>query len=107
MIDPERLEGRWLHSHEEDTDDELVFRSASSGYEFPRSRGREALELRTDGSCVGTVPGPADAPESRPGRWALQDGNKLVLPGRVLEIRSAESDVLRVRRQTGPKPRPD
>lgn len=99
MIDPERLQGRWVHSHEEDTDDELVFRSASSGYEFPRSRGREALELHPDGSYVGTAPGPADKPEGRPGSWALEDGNKLVLPDRVLEITAAEGDVLRVKKR--------
>ena len=51
-----------MHSHEEDTDDEIVYRSATSGYEFPRSRGREALELHPDGSYGGVVPGPADKP---------------------------------------------
>lgn len=99
MIDRARLEGRWVHSHEEDTADELVYRSASSGYEFPRSRGREALELHADGSYGGVVPGPADKPEvSGGGSWALEDGNKLVLPDRVLEVTSADGGVLRVRR---------
>lgn len=98
MIDPDHLQGRWVHSHEEDTDDELVYRSASSGYEFPRSRGREALELNPDGSYVGTTPGPTDKPEGRPGRWALEDGDKLVLPDRVLEITAADGGVLRVKK---------
>jgi hypothetical protein len=99
MVERERLEGRWVHSHEEDTDDEMVFRSEASGYDFPRSRGREALELRPDGSYGGTVPGPADKPEaSGEGEWAVVDGNKLVLPDRVLEITAAEPGVLRVRR---------
>jgi hypothetical protein len=99
MIDPEQVAGRWVHSHEEDTADEMVFRSEASGYEFPRSRGREALELRADGSYGGVVPGPADKPEaSGEGEWAVVDGNKLVLPGRVLEIVSAEPGILRVRR---------
>ena len=62
-IDPERLQGRWVHSHEEDTDDEIVYRSAASGYDFPRSRGREALELHPDGSYGGVVPGPVDKPD--------------------------------------------
>ena len=53
MIDPEQLQGRWVHSHEEDTEDEIVFRAESSGYDFPRSRGREALELNPDGSYGG------------------------------------------------------
>ena len=98
MIDPEQLQGRWVHSHEEDTEDEMVFRLASSGYEFPRSRGREALELHPDGSYGGTVPGPVDKPEpSGGGEWTL-DGNKLVLADRVLEVTAVEGDVLRVRR---------
>ena len=100
MVEPERLQGRWLHSHEEDTDDEMVFRSDSSGYEFPRSRGREALELHPDGSYAGTVPGPTDKPEAAGGgSWTIEDGNKLVLPDRVLEITAAEGDVLRVRKR--------
>jgi hypothetical protein len=99
VIDPEQLQGRWVHSHEEDTDDEMVFRLASSGYEFPRSRGREALELHPDGSYGGTVPGPVDKPEpSGVGEWALEGGNRLVLGDRVLEVSSVEGDVLRVRR---------
>lgn len=99
MVDPAQLEGRWVHSHEEDTDDELVYRSEASGYDFPRSRGREALELRPDGSYGGTVPGPVDKPEaSGGGEWAVVDGDKLVLPDRTLDIVEAGEGVLRVRR---------
>ena len=98
-IDPGRLEGRWVHSHEEDTDDELVFRAADSGYAFPPSRGREALELRPDGSYGGTVPGPADKPEPAEGKWTLEGGSRLRLGDRVLEISSVEGDVLKVRRR--------
>ena len=98
MIDPETLQGRWVHSHEEDTADELVFRAADSGYAFPRSRGREALELRPDGSYLGVVPGPADKPEpAEEGPWAVE-GDTLVLGDRSLEIASAEEGVLRMRR---------
>jgi hypothetical protein len=99
VIDPEQLQGRWVHSHEEDTEDEIVYRAASSDYDFPRSRGREALELHPDGSYSGVVPGPADKPEATGGGgWALEDGNKLVLPDRTLEVSAVEGDVLRVRR---------
>jgi hypothetical protein len=99
MIERERLVGRWLHSHEEDTDDELVFRSADSGFSFPPARGREVLELHPDGTYGGTVPGPDDRPApSGGGRWALEDGDRLVLPDRVLEITAADEGVLRVRR---------
>ena len=97
-IDPDTLQGRWVHSHEEDTADEMVFRSADSGYAFPRSRGRQAFELRPDGSYVGSTPGPADKPEPSSGRWSLEGGNRLALPDRVLEITAAEGGVLKVRR---------
>ena len=98
MIDREQLQGRWVHSHEEDTDDEMVFRSEASGYDFPRSRGRESLELRLDGSYGGTVPGPVDKPEaSGGGEWTV-DGDKLVLPDRTLEVTAVDGGVLRVRR---------
>jgi len=101
-IDPGCLPGRWLHSHEEDTDDEMVFRAAASGYEFPRSRGRAELDLGADGSYGGSVPGPADKPQREAGGgWALEDGNKLVLPDRTLEITAAQGDVLRVRKRPG------
>jgi hypothetical protein len=99
VIERERLAGRWVHSHEEDTDEEMVFRSADSGYAFPPSRGREALELHADGSYGGTVPGPVDKPEERSGEWTLEEGNRLVLGDRVLEVTSAEGDVLRVRKR--------
>jgi hypothetical protein len=98
VIDRERLQGRWVHSHEEDTDDEMVFRAAGSGYAFPPSRGREALELHPDGSYGGTAPGPVDKPEDRSGEWTLEEGNRLVLGDRVLEVTAAEGDVLRVRK---------
>ena len=49
-MDPERLIGSWVHSHEEDTATEQVFRRAH--YAFPPSRGREALELRSDGTAA-------------------------------------------------------
>ncbi len=98
MIDPEALQGRWVHSHEEDTADEMVFRAADSGYAFPRSRGRETLELRPDGSYAGIVPGPTDKPQaSGEGEWRVQD-DTLVLGDRSLRIASAEEGVLRVRR---------
>jgi hypothetical protein len=98
-IDAERLQGRWVHSHEEDTDDEIVYRSASSGYDFPRSRGREALELHPDGSYGGVVPGPVDKPVAAgEGTWKVEDGNRLVLPDRTLEVVAADGGVLRVKR---------
>jgi hypothetical protein len=49
--DPARLHKRWLHSYEEDTETEAVYRPES--YAFPPSRGpRPGFELRPDGSCI-------------------------------------------------------
>lgn len=104
MIERERLAGRWIHSHEEDTDAEMVFREAGSGYALPPARGRDSFELRSDGFYVETVPGPSDRPENRPGNWSLEDGDRLVLvtegrgSERVLHITSAADEVLRVRK---------
>jgi hypothetical protein len=99
-LDPAVLAKHWVHSHEEDTDSELVFRPAS--YAFPRSRGRSALDLRGDGSYSESMPGPADRPEAAAGTWELE-GDSLRLKQadgstRVLQITSATTDRLVVRR---------
>jgi hypothetical protein len=90
-IQRDHLIGRWVHSHEEDTDSTTVFRPAS--YEFPPSRGRRAFELRSDGTLVDTAVGAADVPESSQGRWAL-DGDVLVLEGRHSRVVLVEPDRL-------------
>ena len=95
------LEGSWVHSHEEDTEDEMVFRPAT--HAFPPSRGRTSFELRPDGSYAESSPGPVDAPEESSGRWSLED-DRLVLeaegdrPGHAWEIETAEDDRLVVRK---------
>ncbi len=45
------------------------------------------------------MPGPADKPEAAEGEWTVQEGARLVLGDRVLEITAAEGDVLRVRKR--------
>jgi len=94
VIARDLLPRRWVHSHEEDTDDELVFRDAST-YSFPPARGRDAFELRPDGSYVETAPGPDDRPAAGPaGTWSLED-DKLWLDDRELQIKDVGDDVLR------------
>ncbi len=78
MIERAALARRWVHSHEEDRGDEIVFRT--DRFDFPPSRGRAALDLRADGTYAGTLPGPTDAPASGEGRWQLAD-NRLVIEG--------------------------
>jgi hypothetical protein len=65
-----------VHSHEEDTDGEMVFRP--SRWSFPPSRGRISFELRSDGTYVETSPGEVDAPKTSSGTWSLE-GDRLIL----------------------------
>jgi hypothetical protein len=95
------LQGHWVHSHEEDTDAEMVFRPAT--HPFPPSRGRVSFELRPDGTYVESSPGPVDVPEESSGNWSLE-GKRLVLegpgdqPGHAWEVEAAEGDRLVVKK---------
>jgi hypothetical protein len=99
-VERSALQRHWVHSHEEDSGEEQVFRPAS--YAFPRSRGRSALDLRADGSYGESGPGPTDRPEETGGgTWEL-DGDVLKLQTagggtRTLKVVSAEPDRLVVR----------
>ena len=100
-IDRSALERAWLHSHEDDTPDGTVYRPAD--YAFPPSRGRQGFELRPDGSCLGTTPGPTDRPEEAAGTWELTDDDTLVLslpgePDQRLRVRDLSEDRLVVER---------
>jgi hypothetical protein len=90
-IDREALVGRWLHSHEEDTDDTRVFRPAD--FDFPPARGREGFELRDDGSGVELRPGPTDRPEQVEGSWELE-GDQLKVGDEKLDLVSADPERL-------------
>ena len=92
---------RWVHSHEEDTEHEMVFRPDDRP--FPPSRGRMKFELKRDGTFLEARPGPTDAPEEQTGKWELENDKTLVLKGgpegkRIFEIESAEPDKLVVRK---------
>jgi len=73
-----QIPGRWLHSHEEDTATEMVFRPDS--FSFPLSRGRVGFELRPDGTCVQIGIGPADGPVTSEGHWRIE-GDDLKIEG--------------------------
>ena len=93
--------GHWVHSHEEDDGDELVFRPA--GYGFPPARGRTALDLRADGTYTERAPGPVDVPVEHEGSWSL-DGDRLVLaaaddrPRQAFTVGAVDAGRLTVRR---------
>ena len=67
---------RWVHSHEEDTADEAVYRP--DDYSFPPARGRDGFQLRADGTLVLIMPGAIDRALSQLGRWQLRDNELLV-----------------------------
>jgi hypothetical protein len=99
----EQVSGRWVHAHEEDNEDEMVFRPADA--ELPPARGRIGFELRADGTFAETGLGAADVPERASGTWRL-DGNTIRLSEgaaqgvpRELEVVSARPDKLVVRRR--------
>ena len=98
-IQSELLDKRWIHSHEEDKGDEMVFRPAT--FNFPRSRGRAGFELRPDKSLVEIGIGPADAPVENTGKWEIDPQGVLKLfkpgeakPDQTLKIRSVGPEKL-------------
>jgi len=99
--DREALQGKWIHFHEEDSEDELVFRPPTRP--LPPARGRRSFELRPDGTYLESSPGPVDVPEAASGRWRLDD-DRLVLhpdddrPAESWRVVAAENDRLRLRR---------
>ena len=102
-IDRNALHQQWVHSHEEDTATETVYRPAS--FAFPRSRGRSAMALKPDGGLVETGPGPTDRPQESQGTWKLEDNDTLSIhekgkqkPNRTMKIVSLDQDRLVVRK---------
>jgi hypothetical protein len=98
-IDSRLLCKRWLHSHEEDTAEQMVFRPAS--FKFPPARGREGFELRSDQSMIEIRIGPTDRVEEISGTWKIEGGNQLLFyeqsspsPTRRMQIILAEEDRL-------------
>ncbi len=85
-----------------------AFRSAD--YQFPPSRGRETLELRADGTFVGSRPGPTDEPRQTAGSWVVDGKRLLIREGdadpvdRVMTIVEAEPGRLVLRRSAAQSP---
>ena len=99
----DQVSGRWVHAHEEDTENEMVFRPA--GTELPPARGRLAFELRADGTFAETGLGATDVPEEGTGSWALEgelitlsEGATQGVP-REMEVVTADGERLVVKRR--------
>src|ERR1700704_335993 len=98
-IDQAALQQAWLHSHEDDTADTMVFRPSS--FKFGPSRGRAGFELKPDGELVESLIAPADGSLQKTGKWKVSGDGKLSFyrddssaPSKVLEIESAGKDKL-------------
>jgi len=102
-IDKDALQQRWIHSHEEDTDTEKVFRPAS--YKFPPSRGRVSFEIKPNGVLMEGTIGPTDRLEETEGTWKLENDDILFFlpkvsskPTRVIRIVSLRKNRLTVKK---------
>ena len=90
--------GHWVHAHEEDTGEEMVFRRA--GADLPPARGRMALELREDGTFAEAGLGATDVPEEATGSWALEGDTITLSEGaaqgvpRVVKVATADDERL-------------
>jgi hypothetical protein len=89
----EALYQHWVHSHEEDTATEKVFRPA--GYPFPPSRGRFSFELKRDGALVIHGIAPADGAHSVPGVWS-REGSRLLLRPSVIPGQEQKLDIISI-----------
>ncbi len=95
---------RWIHSHEEDTETESIYRPA--GFPLPPARGRAGIELNPDKSCRSVGIAAGDGSRVSEGTWEFEDGMTLLIRIRcgdedsVLNIRSVESDRLVIRRKS-------
>jgi hypothetical protein len=95
--------GHWVHAHEEDTEDQMVFRPART--ELPPSRGRRAFELRPDGTFAEAGLGATDVPEQATGDWAVEADTITLTEGatqgvpREMEVVTADEDRLVIRKR--------
>ncbi|MEO5683398.1 MAG: hypothetical protein ABIQ88_12195 [Chitinophagaceae bacterium] len=77
-INLDHLHKKWVHSSEEDTDTQTVYRPAE--YKLPPSRGgRTSLDIQPDGTLISTGDaGPDDRQAQKKETWKI-NANTLVL----------------------------
>jgi hypothetical protein len=107
LIDPSAVAQSWVHSHEEDTAEQAVYRPDS--FAFPPSRGRGGFDLNPDGTMIQFGPGPTDRTSTHAGQWEVRDDGRLVLyqegsgtPSRVMKIASLTADKLVLKKGSDP-----
>lgn len=99
------IQQKWIHSYEEDTATETVYRP--EGYKFPRSRGRVGFELKANSELVENNIAPTDAITEEVGSWRLKTDesdnlqielNPANASSRMLTIESVGKDRLVVKK---------
>lgn len=96
------LHRHWVHSHEEDTATERVYRPAE--FPFPPSRGRTGFDLKPDHRCTAFEIAPADGSEEYSATWELDADDRLTIyddrrrPVRVLQVVAVDAERLVVRK---------
>lgn len=99
------MSGRWVHAHEEDTEDEMVFRPADT--DLPPARGRMAFELRTDGTFAESGLGATDVPVEATGSWVVVGDTIMLSEGaaqgvpREMQVVTADEDRLVIHKRGG------
>jgi hypothetical protein len=72
------LQKHWIHSYEEDSESEKVFRP--SDYKFALSRRpREFFQLNQDGTLLSSDSFANDSPTFKSGNWAIEKDDKLII----------------------------
>ncbi len=82
----------WMHSYEEDTESEMVYRPAA--FAFPPSRGRTGFEFSPGGVCTVIGIAPTDGSQKSDCRWDLDDADD---PRIIIYSGSGETHTLYVR----------
>lgn len=98
-VDKSALTRTWVHSHEEDSAQQQVYRPDT--YKFPPSRGRSGFDLHADGTMSEHGPDASDRTSSRRGRWEILPDQRVAMfaagafaPTRVLNIAAITRDRL-------------
>jgi hypothetical protein len=90
--------GIWLHSQEEDRSDARVYRPRD--YAFPPTRGRSAVEFRSDGTYVEYSDGPDDRGHAVVGEWRDPGGGRVQIttPTSTRRVLSCKDGMLVIER---------
>lgn len=99
---PDEIFRKWMHSFEEDTNGITIYRPVE--YEFPRARGRDGIEFKSDGVFIAWEIGPTDTNRGINGHWKIEGSRRVrvslegnVRESRILEIIQCDAGILKMR----------